>query len=186
MNNNGIRRKILEILYEAAKEHGGNFVERDYLKNQLKLDDDEIDFEVRYLHEKAYLDISPVSDVYFLAAKITSHGMDLVEDNATFNSVFPINITHTTVQNSPGTVINSHNVSINIQDSFNKIYEQIPIKNPDNSDEVKEKIEELEKELEKDEINKSKIQKSYDWLKRNASWTIPSIVQIMTATLIGS
>lgn len=46
------------------------------------------------------------------------------------------------------------------------------------------KVEKLEKELKKDKISKSKVQECYNWLKRNANWTIPTITQIITATFI--
>lgn len=37
----------------------------------------------------------------------------------------------------------------------------------------------IENELKKDGINPSKIKCSVNWLKRNASWTIPTITQII-------
>lgn len=185
MGNSEIRRKILEILYETARKQNGRYKNRHDLKTQLGLDDKDLDFHILYLYEKHYLEIVRAPRVNFQSAKITSRGIDLVEDNNRLNSIFPINITHNTVQNSPGTVINSSNVSINIHESFNKIYEQINDKTPENPEKVKEIIENIEKELEREEINKSKLQKSFDWLKNNANWSIPSLIKIVTMALTG-
>ncbi len=89
--NNEIRRKILEILYEADKT-SSRLVEMDYLKEKLNLDDSELDFHVKYLDQKSYLETSRVSHAYFLTAKITARGVDLIEDTAAFDSEFPTKI----------------------------------------------------------------------------------------------
>lgn len=62
---------------------------------------------------------------------------------------------------------------IDIQDSFNKIYQQ----NLD--DETKKYVKLIQEELKKDKVNTSKIKSSIDWLKGNASSTIFPLIQII-------
>lgn len=93
---------------------------------------------------------------------------------------------HFNITNSPGTGIQTG--SNNLQKfegniySFNELYEMID-KTDKNADEIKENLTVIEKELNKEEINPSKIKYSTDWLKRNANWTIPSIIQITLASI---
>lgn len=183
MDNNEIRRKILDILYNNKLN---NLEEGFYnIKLQEKfsnIDENIFNFNLNYLKKKRLIRSTTVLGQRYYIVKITIDGIDVVEDNEKLNRFFPI-INQTIVSNSPGTVINSNNVSINIQESFNLIYQEINERNPKNKSEIKSKIDELKKELEKDEINKSKVQKCSEWLKRNANWTIPTISQIILATI---
>jgi DNA-binding protein len=65
----------------------------------------------------------------------------------------------------------------NFKDLYNLSYDY------ENAKEIKEKLSIIESELQKDEINKSKIKSSFDWLNKNANWTIPTITQITMAAL---
>lgn len=97
---------------------------------------------------------------------------------------FVVNQHITNVYNSQGVVTNSNNVHIkinNISNSFNELYEQS--ENYDNSIEIKEKLKLIENELQKKDINQSKIKITSNWLKRNANWTIPIISQILLSAL---
>ena len=65
------------------------------------------------MFEKYYLDITSVGHVYFLEAKITSHGIDLIRNKEEFNRIFPpVNISN--IHNSKGVVVGFNNVRINI------------------------------------------------------------------------
>lgn len=181
--NNEIRREILHILYGAAKNSLGS-VRRSYLKEKLNLDDNELDFHVKYLDQKYYLETSRVSHAYFLTAKITAHGIDLVEDTAAFNREFPVKIIQ--IHNSPGTVIDSNNVNININNSFNHILKKIDHSKIENKDIVKEAVKMIEEELEKDCIKKDNIQEAMgkvDKFKGNANWIIPMIMSTIVSFL---
>jgi len=50
---------------------------------------------------------------------------------------------------------------------------------PDLKKEVKETLLALEEELKRKEPDAGKIQKSWQWLKRNANWVVPSLTQII-------
>lgn len=111
--------------------------------------------------------------------------LDLSEFNEKENSKSSV-YNQITISDSQGVVIDSTNVSINIQDAFNKIYQQLDDENPENKEEIQVKIKELEEEVQKEEIDKSKVQNIYNWLKNNANWTIPTITQIVTTCLFGT
>ncbi|MBU4535923.1 MAG: histone family protein [Euryarchaeota archaeon] len=79
---------------------------------------------------------------------------------------------------------NSRDVNINQEleiFSLKELYQKID--NKENSNQIKERVKSIENELRKPEINQSIIKTSVDWLKRNASWTIPTITQILLSTL---
>lgn len=91
------------------------------------------------------------------------------------------NITH--VHNSKEVLINSKNVqmdmndSINIENSFNELY--MDIDKFGSSNEVKKIINSIQEELGKSEVKTSKIKSYIDLLKKNASWTILPLTQII-------
>lgn len=179
MDNNEIRRKILDILYNNKL----NNLEKGFYNTKLQekfsnIDENIFNFNLNYLKKKRLIWSTTVLGQRYYIVRITTDGIDVVEDNEKLNKFFPI-INQTIVSNSPGTVINSNNVSINIQESFNQIYQEINERNPQNKSEIKSKVDELKQELEKDEINKSKVQECSQWLKGNAKWTISLIIPII-------
>lgn len=185
MDNNEIRRNILKILYETKLENPHGHPDHSFINEKLNITSNLLRFNIKYLEEKGYLKITWFSDGGFLA-DITSYGIDIAENNSELNQHFPISVTQNIVQSSSGVVINSTDVTINIHENFDHIYQQITANNPENPAEVKEMIEKIENELNKENLNKSKIQECFSWLKINASWTIPLLIQIITTTLKGS
>jgi hypothetical protein len=149
---------------------------------------DDLVFQVNYLGDKGYLEQLRLNGEGFLA-RITSHGIDLVENNAEFNAKFP-SIQVTNINNSKGVVMGSNNVkldfneSLNITESFNNLYNLIDPSDV-NSDVIKEKLKHVESELNKEVINKSVLNSSMEWLKINAQWTIPMLTQIIMTVIMG-
>ncbi len=185
MDNKEIRRKILEALYKHEEQNPGRFLPSGNLKKLVDIEEKKLESNVYYLKRGRYIEIREFLQGYH--AKIANRGIDLVENNEEFNRIFPpVNIT--TIHNSKGVVVGSNNVeikideSINITDSFNEIYDKA--NDFENAEEIKERIKVIEEELKKDNINKSQIKSSMDWLKRNANWTFPSLVQILTSIFL--
>jgi len=186
MENKEIRRKILEILYKKDEETFRQYIDRDELKDDFSIDYQKLDSNVLNLRDKGFLEILTASHVYFLGARITTKGKNLIENESELNNQSPVSLTQNiAVHNSSGVVINSHDISMTIEDSFNEIYSQIQDKNPENGEEVEKMVKELEEELNKENINKSATQKISKWLQSNAKWTIPIITQIVTTILTG-
>jgi hypothetical protein len=188
MDNNEIRRQILEILYEYEKTHPKTYLDYDKILNKInnvKLE--ELIFHVNYLEDKGYLEQRRLNGEGFIA-RINSQGMDIVENTAEFNAEFP-SINFTNINNSKGVVVGSNNVKIdfnenlNIKESFSEIYNKIdPMAT--NSKKIEEQVQLIENELDTKKMDKSVIQSSMKWLSVNASWTIPLLTQIMLAVMI--
>lgn len=122
------------------------------------------------------------------AIRLSKHqGKDInAEDiNLAVNITFKNEINN--IYNSKGIIIGSKNFeidlsrNINIENSFNDLYNQSNMF--ENAEDIKEKIELIEEELNKDKMDISKINSSILWLKRNANWTIPSLIPIILTFL---
>jgi hypothetical protein len=123
MDPKEIRKKILEVLYLHRQD---DFFETRKFVEELKSDgfdvgDRTLHGEIKYLKDKGYLETMSEfcgsEYLYFAALRITSCGVDLVEDPEQFGKLFSIKI-HT---NSFGDISNS-NISIdssNIQQIIN-------------------------------------------------------------------
>lgn len=180
MNNSEIRRKILELLYQADEECPGESVERKTLKDKLHIEDNKLDSNMLYMEEKNYVELYKSIDAVFDGAQITAYGKDLVENKEPFNRDFPISITQISVKNSAGVVIgDGSSAVVSMSDSFNDIYQNIEKRNPPNKEEIIKVIKEVEEELKKESINKSNIKRLVEFLKTNASWIIPSLHEIL-------
>ena len=93
MNNNRIRREILELLYKQKRRCNGGVREEFLIKNlDEKIDINDLRFHVDYLDKKGYIIIKPVYDGFITIEKftITSKGIDLVENLDALNSEFPL------------------------------------------------------------------------------------------------
>lgn len=179
MNNIEIRRRILEKLYNAEQKKPDNIIPSDKLCQELGISNEDIGSNIKYLHQKHFIEAHQLATRHYSALlNITHDGIDIIEDENEFNRKFPIKITN--IQNSNGVVIDSNNVrvdinqSINIQNSFNKLYEECEAK--DGSEEIISRIKAIENEIGKDTVNTDKIKESTNWLNRNASWTIFPII----------
>ncbi|MGP8023864.1 MAG: hypothetical protein ACLQG5_06225 [Methanobacterium sp.] len=189
LDDNQIRRKILEILYDYEIENPRDDVESIELNKKLGVGvlDKEVEFNINYLENKGFVDVTGRHFEGF-EVKITHKGIDLVENNEEFNNLFPqINLTQNIIQNSKGVVINSNHVNMSIDESFNQIYYKIEERNLENVAIIKEAIKNIEEEFKKDCISKTEIQASIsiiDSLKGNAYWIVPMVAQVMTSILL--
>jgi len=90
------------------------------------------------------------------------------------------NIYNTIVNDSMGVIVGNHNSQeININNEFNEIYALVDSKNLKNKYEIKENIKKIENELCKENPHRITIQKSIGFLKSNASWIVPIIMEII-------
>jgi hypothetical protein len=180
MNNDDIRRQILQSLYDYEINKPDEGITNIQLKEEISIDENKFNFNFNYLKSKRLVRGITILGKPYYRVRITTNGIDVVE-NDEIDTLFPI--IQNIVNHSPGTVINSDNVSINIQESFNQIYQEIAEMNTENKSEIIVNVNKLKEELEKDNINKSKVQECSNWLKRNANWTIPTVTQIILSTM---
>lgn len=180
MENKEIRRKILEYVYQKNEEIPQIMVKREELLDYLDIKDSKLVNAALYLEEKGYLKLLKSIGSQFVTCQITSYGIDLVENPEGFNQEFPMNITQNIIQDSTGVAIgNNITQTIDINNSFKSIYEDLDRKNPENKKQIKEEVKKIETELKKENINQSKLSKSLTYLKENASWIIPTLLEII-------
>lgn len=180
LDNKELRRKILEYVYQKDEERPLYMAGREELINYLGVDARRVDNNVLYLEEKGYLKLLKAMGSLFRNAQITSYGKDLVEDPEQFNTEFPISITQNIVSNSLGTVIGDGNIqNVNIVNSFNSVYEEIEKRNPEKKEEIVTAVKNIEDELKKEKSDRTIIQKSIYFLKQNAAWIVPTLIELI-------
>ena len=127
-----IRMSILKVLYDKRDKF---YVSTEDLMAIIPVAEKELDQEIRYLDDKGYLKIMSEfcgkEYLNFPGIKITSFGIDLVENPDEFNNLFSI------VNNFHG--VDRSNISIGSQ----WVIQNIEINELD--DETKDKIEELKR-----------------------------------------
>jgi hypothetical protein len=90
MKDSLIRRRILEMVFNTFREHPYNRITPKEFKEELGIGLKELYFNVAYLTEKGYLDLqTPLEGSFFVGARITAKGIDLVEDTLQFDIMFP-------------------------------------------------------------------------------------------------
>ncbi len=91
MTNIEIRRKILEMAYERFKDHPYYRITPKEFREMLNIDLRTLNFNIVYLEEKGYIELQkPLEGSLFVGARITSKGVDLVEDAYQFDITFPV------------------------------------------------------------------------------------------------
>ncbi|HEX7319193.1 MAG TPA: hypothetical protein VF399_02410 [bacterium] len=160
MTNIEIRRKILEMTHERFQEHPYYRITPKEFKDALGIDIRQLHYNIIYLEEKGYLELQkPLEGSLFVGAKITVRGIDLVEDEYKFDTLFPVPKDTTSIQ-------------LNVFKDFEKLAEKVETL-PELSDDLKEliveELREIQKELKKIEPSYKKIKNFIDMLKnRNA------------------
>ncbi|MDI6737230.1 MAG: hypothetical protein QME12_01815 [Nanoarchaeota archaeon] len=175
MENKAIRRRILEYLYQKDEDNPSYPISRDELKLYMNIPDNKLDSNVLYLEEKGYLKLSRGLGSLFFSAEITAFGKDLIENPEDFNAIFPLTL---------NIITNSSNIAIgdnNVQTStlFEGIYNQIEKQNPNNKQQIKEAIISIEQELKKAEPSRNLIGKALDFLRDNAAWILPTVIEVI-------
>ncbi|MEO0095072.1 MAG: hypothetical protein ABIL46_01805 [candidate division WOR-3 bacterium] len=158
MTNIEIRRKILEMAYEKFKEHPYYRITPREFKEALNIDLKTLNFNIVYLEEKGYIELQkPLEGSLFVGARITSKGVDLIEDEYQFDITFPIEKDTSAMQ-------------INIFKEFNLLIDKV---NTDEkiSSETKEilveEIKEIQKELKKIEPSYNRVKQFLDKVRQH-------------------
>ncbi len=186
MDNKEIRGKILDYIYQKDEEKPRYMASRQELIDFMGIDNNKVDTNVLYLEDKGYLKLLKGMGALFFFAQITSEGKDLVEDPHQFHLKFPIHVTQNIISNSTGTVIGNNNIqNISISDSFKELYQEIERKSPEGKDSIIKEVKNIESELKKKNVEKLSISNSLEYLKQNAAWIIPIIIEIIKTAFGG-
>lgn len=188
-SNDEVRFNILKILYEDFHRNPNEFLgmTRQKVEESFKVPENLMDANIQYLKEKGLIKLRESPNSRWLLAKITAFGIDVIENKEKFREQFSfLNIMIQNIRgNVYGDAVQAKDSQVTIQqisDAFQKARSITEAKtdiSPDLKKEVKETLLSLEEELKKKESDAGKIQKSWQWLKRNADWVVPSLTQII-------
>jgi len=169
MDNNKIRRAILQIFYDEYQSPGYiGLADSFSLMNKLALDTQGKDkafigSNLRYLFEKGMIEGKQVPDGsgfgYF---KITSLGIEAIENPQEYSRTFPF------LQIIAGDVIGSTVIQggeVNLQQNFTTVYQKMDEWRVDS--EIKNSVADIEKEMKEHNPNLSKIRQLLENVKKD-------------------
>jgi hypothetical protein len=91
MNNNQIRRKILELLYTQSRKCASYVKIEHLIENIDEIEVEDLLVNINYLAKKGYVHIKQMNDGFNTAkSTITAKGIILIENDDTLNSKFPV------------------------------------------------------------------------------------------------
>jgi hypothetical protein len=175
MTTREIRRKILESLYARFKEHPYYRLTPKELQEILDVSLQELNFNVVYLEEKGYLELQkPLEGNIFVGARITTKGIDLVEDEYQFNALFPVNPIDNVMESNVFQEFTSllHNIktTLNIDNNTKEL--------------IIEEIKEITNELQKNKPSYSEIKKSINQIRNRDAEVYTKVMKIIKAPMI--
>ena len=189
LSEDQVRYLVLKTLYENKKKNPtSDGMEKGKLI-ELKIPENSMEFNILYLRDKGLVKLFLYRNtIGWWAADITALGIDVIEHKDTYKSSF--SFVNTTIQvqgNNYGNIaqaVNGSGISFNqeMSNAFKKAYEIIEMKKDisiEQKDTIRKNTSLLEEELQKTEPDAGKIQQSWKWLKRNADWLVPTLVQVV-------
>lgn len=165
-----IRELLLRILNKSSKET--NSLAR--LK-EISSNSEEDSSASEYLKNKNFDNYAPYAGLFDDEISIKD-----IDDN---DEVMPSDINQS--ENINDTKIINPNAN-SIHDIFNDLYKSIDDSEYENKEEIKAKVQELENELHKEDINESEIHESMEWLKENAEEIRDMSVKVVADALSGT
>ena len=188
-SNNEIRILILQHLYRLYHEDPGSIgIYSVKMLELLKVQENLMDSNVLYLEQKRLVKLEKVLGSLWACARITAFGIDVIENKKMYEQQFPFIAVQ--VQeihgNVHGNVVQAKDSQVIIQqiDSAFETARSMTESETEISSELKKEIQEnllaLQEEIRKKEPDAGKIQKCWNWLKRNANWVVPVLAQIVS------
>jgi len=185
-----VRYLILNFLYQQEREKPDTFTDRDRdtMQRLLKLPENQMDFNMKYLDQKGLVRLELAGGAPWWCANITAFGIDVLEHKETFKHQFSFTNAIIHVQgNNYGNIAQATNNSIinigqQVSDAFNKAYALIDGKTDvtvEQKTEIEKQTKILEEELRKNEPDAGTIQHSWKWLRENANWIVPTLSQVV-------
>ena len=185
ISNDLLRYQILEILYQRASERVDWRVNREEIIKLIQAPENQIDFGVLYLHEIDLAKVREVRGNNWSSVIITGKGIDVIEHKQKFAEQLPfIQVAIQKIDAVYGNAIQAINsqVTLNqqITDAFKQAYSLIDLKKipEEEKNSVRKKLEDLELELRKEKLDAGRAQNLWGWLKANASWLVPTLVEV--------
>jgi DNA-binding MarR family transcriptional regulator len=148
VTNSEIRRKILEMLYERFEEHPYHRITPKEFRETLNIDLKNLNFNIIYLEEKGHVELQkPLEGSIFVGARITTKGIDLIEDEYQFNITYPVTRPRRSARKD----------FLQEFDALIKKIQSLNTMNGDTKELIIEEIIEIKSELKKPEPSYSKV-----------------------------
>ena len=182
-----VRHQILDILYRLAKKEPLGMLGRKQMHEVLKIPEEQMDFNIFYLQEKNLIKLRQGLGAPWFTAEITAFGTDVIENKDKYSQSFPF--IQTTIQEIHGdiygTVVQAVDSKVDIKQqvtsAFQKAHEITDKMDIESSikEEIQKQLKLLEEELRKEEVDAGKVQRLWRWIKKNASWLVPTLADVV-------
>ncbi len=189
VSDDQVRLDILLLLHKhLGDDPKRSGVDRAIIQDTLKVPEKQMDINISYLEDNALVILSRTFGTQWTFAKITSDGIDVIENRERYADKFAFAQASTSQiqdednENIFRPVASEASFSQQLTDAFRQARDQVRASKLSRSDE--EKIEKQLKALEK-ELQKTKkadlgtIQKDWEELKKKANWLSPAIAQVV-------
>jgi hypothetical protein len=190
VSDDQVRLNILELLHKHLRDHpNGSGVDRAIIQDALKISEKQMDLNTSYLEDKTLVTLFRTTSSQWTFAKITAEGIDVIENKERYVDKFPFTQTSTSQMNEGSQesdfqepVQSQVSFTQQVTDAFTQAYDQVRATklSTDNKGKIEKQLKALEKELLKTKkADLNTIQKSWEWLKKNASSLSPAIAQVV-------
>lgn len=191
-SNDEIRISILQHLYtffhQDPKLIGINRAQMlELLNNQENL----MDSNMLYLEQKGLVKLIKTMGSLWELAMITAVGIDVIENKEMYKKQFPFvtiqvqeiyGYVHGNVVQAKDSEVITQQIDSAFQTARNMTESKTEIL-PELKQGILSNLASLEEEMKKEEPDAGKIQKTWNWLKRNASWVVPVLTQIVSEVI---
>lgn len=186
MNNDQIRRRILEVLYKRFMEDPDEPTSRDEMLDSLSdLEPQQVDSNVIYLEKSGYLEAEHTIGAAWYSAKILPKGVDLVEDKTRFDVVFNPTSNVQIIYGPVGPVIQfggGLEVTVTGVDDLHKLIEE-RVKDRELVKDLHLKVEKLGELLQEDTLDTSRLSEVMEFFRTHAPWLVPIVLAIIGKAL---
>jgi hypothetical protein len=187
-SNDEIRISILQHLYALHFRDPNQIgIGRAEMLELLNTQKNLMDSNMVYLEQKGLVKLLKVMGSLWELASVTAFGIDVIENKETYKQQFPfitvqVQEIHGDVHGDVVQAKDSQVIIQQIDNVFQKAYSMTESRAGISSDlkkEILSNLASLEEEMKKKEPDAGKIQKTWNWLKRNANWVVPVLTQIV-------
>jgi hypothetical protein len=184
-----IRLAILKVLHKNLKNHPitEGIMTKEQFAKEFTLPENEMEYNMWYLEQKHLIGRTGFHGDPIWTAKISALGVDAVEHKELFADKLPF--TQATINiagNVYGNVVQATNSTVTfsqqVTDAFKQAIDQVEKKVnlvPESKEEILSNLSALEKQLKEPIIEAGKVQQTWNWIKENAVWVVPTLTEVV-------
>jgi hypothetical protein len=191
LSDNQVRLDILQILYNHTSDNPTSLgVDRAIIQATLQISQQQMDEAVSFLEANGLAILSRAGSAKWTFAKITSDGLDVVENKERYAEKYAFTQNTSTQIKENQQQVSKSQTKTAFQDllttTFRQASDQVLSSSASNND--KGKIEKQLKEFQKELLKGGKadlgsIRKKWEGLKKNASWLTPTLGATVLETI---